>query len=752
MENVAQKHLLEFFYHLSLLVGSSLDFEENCSLFADSLLNSEKFQGCAFWLSPAQFQTLQNALSVETQFQVYFQKSCEDVENMTLPSGVQASWLNQPYHFFDKSQIPEPLIQAKFLPDDYGLIISFSNILISGFYLSQPLTEQETELFLPLVKRFGESLKHCLEHRQLQSQMTLLKQEQSTLNEKLVQSIIVDTYALAAYSANDGFWEWDLKSDEIYFSARWKSILGYDDSDIGTHKSEWFDRIHPDDAERVRSEIASHIEELSPHFESEYRILHKDNRYHWVRTHIVAVRNNLDEPIKVVGSLTDVTQVKDNEAQLQHDAFHDLLTDLANRKLFLDRLDRAVKRSSRSMDYLYAVLLIDLDRFKLLNQSFGHEAGNQLLIDISKRMEAAARIGDTVARFGGDVFAILLEGIKSSADVIHFIERFQNIMARAFVVDNQEIFITTSIGIALSNSSYQEANDIVRDAEIAMNRAKLMGQACYEIFDKEMHLHSVSRLQVENDLRKAIENQEFILHYQPIVNLKSGKIVAFETLIRWNHPEKGLLPPSNFIEIAEETGLIIPIGEWVLETACHQVAKWQQTFEDYKELLICINVSGKQFSKADFLSDLEQVLKDSSLAPGSLKLELTESILLENDESIYLLLNEIKGLGVKLGIDDFGTGYSSLSYLHRFPIDTLKIDRSFVSYFEYETVNNTKIIETIIQLGHHLTMDIVAEGIETLNQKKVLTQLQCQYGQGFYFSKPIPVEQTQSLLEQSPHW
>jgi diguanylate cyclase (GGDEF)-like protein len=428
----------------------------------------------------------------------------------------------------------------------------------------------------------------------------------------------------------------------------------------------------------------------------------------------------------------DITKRKQIEKQLLHEAFHDSLTGLANRALFMDRLEHAIQQSKRHADYFFAILFLDLDRFKVINDSLGHMVGDRLLVAIAQRISHRLRSSDTFARLGGDEFAIILE---NCTDINEIIERIQQELKLPFNLNGQEIFASASIGAIANTTSYERPEDLLRDADTAMYKAKAGGKARHAVFDIAMHDQVVALLQLETDLRRAVENCEFQLYYQPIVSLSNNKIIGFEALIRWQHPHRGLIYPAEFIPIAEETGLIIPLGKWVLREACRQMRVWQQQFPMNPPLTISVNFSVKQFAQTDVVEQITQILQQTNFDARSLKLELTESVLMESPESVAVVMQQLKALGVSLSLDDFGTGYSSLSYLHRFPIDCLKIDRSFIS--NIGNCYDWEIVRAIVMLSIALEIDAIAEGVETEEQLAKLRILDCKYAQGYFFSQPL---------------
>ncbi|HEY9699006.1 MAG TPA: EAL domain-containing protein [Trichocoleus sp.] len=555
-----------------------------------------------------------------------------------------------------------------------------------------------------------------------------------------------ERYALAVRGANDGIWDWNLRTNEVYFSPRWKTMLGYEEYDLSNSLDEWFERIHSEDLYWVKRQVSAHLDNLTPHFESEYRMLHQDGSYRWMLSRGLAVRNAEGQATRIAGSQTDMTIWKQAEEKLVHDALHDMLTGLPNRILLMERLRHAVQLAQRSPEFLFAVLFIDLDRFKVINDSLGHMVGDQLLIAIARRLAHCLRPSDTVARLGGDEFVILLEDIKDTAAVAIVAERIKHELALPFNLEDNEVYTAASIGIAFSTLNYENPEDLLRDADTAMYRAKAQGRARYEIFHPGMHINALALLQLETDLRRAIERQELRLHYQPIIALRTLQVIGFEALIRWQHPQRGIIYPNEFISLAEETGLIMPMSEWCLREACHQMKAWETKFS--QPLTVSVNLSSKQFTP-QITVQVQQILKETGLAPQRLKLEITESLLMENAESAIDTLSELRELGIQLAIDDFGTGYSSLSYLHRFPIDTLKIDRSFINKIDVDG-EQLAIVRTIITLAWNLGMEVVAEGVETTKQLSQLRSLHCEYAQGYLFAKPLAESSVEQLIYAKP--
>ncbi|CAA9423381.1 MAG: diguanylate cyclase/phosphodiesterase (GGDEF & EAL domains) with PAS/PAC sensor(s) [uncultured Pyrinomonadaceae bacterium] len=460
------------------------------------------------------------------------------------------------------------------------------------------------------------------------------------------------------------------------------------------------------------------------------------------------ITNAEGEVVGTMGVFTDITTRKRAEEQLLHDAFHDSLTGLANRALFMDHLRMTIERGKSRHSNSYAILFLDFDRFKVINDSLGHSEGDNLLKFIAQRLKVATRTGDLVARLGGDEFVVLLSELAEDGDAVKVAERIQDSLKNSFDLNGHEIFISASIGIALSASGHKRAEDMVRDADIAMYRAKAKGKARYEIFDQAMHQHASKQLRLETEMRRALDREEFLLHYQPIINLETGRLIGFEALVRWRHPERGMVPPFEFIGAAEDNGLILPLGAWTLEESCRQLREWQDANPAAENLSVSVNFSSKQFSQPDLAEQIAAVLKKTGLDPRCLKLEITESHIMDNSEMAVATMNRLRSLGIELSLDDFGTGYSSLSYLHRLPASFLKVDRSFVSLMT-DNSENSEIVHTIIKLAQNLKMHVVAEGIETADQLANLRQLNCEYGQGYFFSEPLEAEKAEIFINEN---
>jgi len=567
----------------------------------------------------------------------------------------------------------------------------------------------------------------------------LLARIEKELALKRVMQALVESeerYALAVRGANDGIWDWSLEANTIHFSTRWKFMLGYEDGEIGDSPDEWFGRVHPEDAERLKASLDAHLDGGTPHFECEHRILDKHGNYRWVLSRGVAVRTGAERPNRMAGSQTDVTER----------TVYDPLTGLPNRLLFCEQLLRSLARARRRSGYHFAVLGVNLDNFKMINDSLGHGVADQLLVSIAHRLQEVLRMGDTVARLESDEFVVLLDDLRRFADVEPVVVHILESLRTPVVLSGKELFPSASIGVVHFNNSYERPEEILRDAQIALHHAKANGGARIVNFDSAMQTRASRRFTLETILRHALENDAYRAYYQPLVSAESGRIVGFEALIRLHHPEMGLVPPAEFIPLAEETGLVVQLGGWILEAACRQTRAWQLEFDDH-ELSISVNLSARQISVHDIVDRILNILNSSGLPAHCLHLEVTESAMIENADRARLVLQQLRDLRIGISIDDFGTGYSSLSYLQRFPIDRLKVDKSFVQRINQED-ESAKIVQTIVLLARNLGMEVVAEGVETADQLAAIRALTCDLIQGYFFSRPVDAAEAGELLRR----
>ncbi|MFI5309144.1 MAG: putative bifunctional diguanylate cyclase/phosphodiesterase [Polyangiales bacterium] len=530
-----------------------------------------------------------------------------------------------------------------------------------------------------------------------------------------------------------------------YFNQRWYDFTGGAPGAVGLEQ--WESILHPDDRGPAMNRYGAAVRTGEP-FEMECRFADRRNGEHrWHLCRAVPIRDSWSQISRWFGTATDIDDRKSAEHQLIKNAYYDTLTSLPNRALFRDRLEKAIHRASRAEDCLLAVLFLDIDRFKLVNDSLGHGAGDKLLSEFARRVERLVRPGDTVARFGGDEFAVFLPDLTSGEQATRIAERVLEGLAEPFPVDGHEIVATASIGVAVSTGA-GAPETMLRDADSAMYRAKALGRGRCEMFDEEMHATSLEMLGLERDLRRALEHRELVIHYQPIISLDTGVVTGCEALVRWNHPERGLMQPDQFIPLAEETGLIVPMGAWVLETACQQMQTWLK--RGMPPIDLAVNFSARQFKQKTLAERVARALTESGFDARRLQLELTESLLMEATETASTTLRELHALGVQLSIDDFGTGYSSLAYLKRLPWTALKIDRSFVRSVN-EDHEDAAIATAVISLAHSLKLKVIAEGIETDAQRSFLTQRNCEEGQGYLFSHAVPAEAFIDLVERGTH-
>ncbi len=548
-------------------------------------------------------------------------------------------------------------------------------------------------------------------------------------------------FDMAARGTNDGIWEWDLRRNTLFYSPRWKSMLGYDEEEIEDSLDEWLDRVHPEDRRPLQSALTSLVQGPNERLSAEYRIKHRNGNYLSVRCSGLAERDE-NTPIRIVGSQTDITSFKVTEERLLHDAFHDPLTGLANRANFQERLSRALERTKRNKDFHFALLFLDLDKLKMVNDTFGHDAGDRLLAEAGRRLQSCVGPADLVARVGGDEFTILCERVRTEEEASSIAERIGSRFQESFRFPDQPMDVSVSIGIALSEYGYERPQDMLRDADAAMYRAKLGGAGGYMIFDEEMKARSLEQRSLESDLYLALERGEFTLYYQPVVRIETSEIVGFEALLRWRHPEKGLLKPDEFVPVARECGLAAELDWWALEEGCQQIRVWNRLIPGQEKLWVSVNVEAGMLGQPNLVSGLSETLTKTGLDPACLKLELPETH--PDDTEGTRRLREIQELGIEMQLDDFGTGYFSLNHLHQLPIESIKINRSLIRRLDNEST--VDLVEAMVKLSHSLGVSVIAEGIDSASNAGILRNFKCQYGQGDLYSPAVSKSQTERLL------
>ena len=565
----------------------------------------------------------------------------------------------------------------------------------------------------------------------------------------MAQGIVsdVERRALALTGAGDMIWDWDVAADRVFTSPETETMLGLKSGSLAGPAASWLEILHPLDRDRFRATLDGIVEQRRGRVAQDFRMHTADGHYLWFALRARPVVGTDGEVIRLVGTLTDVTEFKTAEERLLHDAVHDNLTGLPNRELFIDRLDAVLGLAKADSAIRPTVMIIDVDRFKQVNDSVGMALADSILLTLARRLGRLIKPHDTLARISGDQFGLILVSERESARITALAETLRRTLRAPITFNDREIFLTGSIGLALGDGETQRADERLKDAELAMYHAKRNGGDRIEVFKPAMRARKSDRLTIESDLRRALEREEITILYQPIVRLDDRAVAGFEALARWNHPKLGRMSPNEFIAIAEETGLIVELGLFVLERAARQLSTWQRTLRPREPLFVSVNVSSRQLLRHDLIQDLRTVLARAPLNRGSLKLEITESVVMENPEHAAQMLHRIRELGVGLALDDFGTGYSSLAYLQRFPFDTIKIDKSFV----HTTAKGTRpvILRSIIALAHDLGMDVVAEGAETDSDAVELYQLGCEYAQGFVFGEPMTPERARQLLQ--PH-
>ena len=550
-----------------------------------------------------------------------------------------------------------------------------------------------------------------------------------------------ERYALVAQGTNDGLWDWDLVKNEIYLSPRWFAILAIEETKNPSADA-WFERVHPEDLKRVTDELKRHFTGATPLFETEMRMRHEDDSYRWTLCRGVAVFDESGMAQRIAGSMTDITEGK----------VADALTGLPNRVLFRERLDRCIFRKQRDNSFNFSLLYLDLDNFKLINDSMGHEAGDRLLVAIARRLESSLREAESiVCRIGGDEFGILIEGFNSREAPIHIAKRIISSVGTPISLGcGREVYASVSIGVSYSNDGHEDASEIVQAADTAMYRAKEQGKSCYRVFDPAMKSDATKRLNLENELRHAVENNQLNCHFQPIVEASTRKIIGVEALVRWTHDRLGKVSPADFIPVAEESELIERIGMIVLRKSCQQLAEWRRSSPRFADLQVNVNLSSRQLKSKNLVEEILAVIANSGIPPACLKIEVTESTIMENPEQGAHVLSLLQKEGVKIAIDDFGTGYSSLSCIHQLSPDAVKIDRSFIDSIAQSSDKKT-IVGAIIALAAGLKLDVVAEGIETESQHEIIRSMGCKYAQGFLYSRPLaPQELFEFVVADKP--
>ena len=559
-----------------------------------------------------------------------------------------------------------------------------------------------------------------------------------------------DRFALAARATNDALWEWAIDANRLSLSPRWRQMLGLDEERVPNTETPgaWLSRVHPDDLRGLQDAIGAHLDGHTNRLEYLHRVRGADDAYRWITVHGIAVRDGAGTVHRIVGSFRDVTDFRATEAELRRSAESDGLTGLPNRGAFCAAVTEALEDARATADFGFAVAGIDLDGLGLVNDTLGTIHGDRVLRAAARRLRGVVREGELLARIGGDEFGLLLRGVHSDGDLHAALDRIQEPLSVALDLDGHDVFPTAGVGVARGHDSYCFGQDLLRDAETAMRRAATRGVASRDVFRPPVRTHARKTLRLNADLRRALDRRELCLFYQPLVPLNADHAVGFEALLRWRHNDFGLVSPGAFIPLAEDTGLIVPIGLWVLQDACRQIVEWNRTFS--APVHVSVNLSTRQLQEDDLVPRIASIIEQTGVDPAMLHLEITESVIMENPDEAVARLRALKSLGVLLSIDDFGTGYSSLSYLQRFPIDILKIDRSFISPTEGADGSGdcNQIVASIVELSHNLELTVIAEGVETEQQLSTLRGLACDIAQGYLFSRPVPVAEATALLEQ----
>jgi diguanylate cyclase (GGDEF)-like protein/PAS domain S-box-containing protein len=641
-------------------------------------------------------------------------------------------------------------LEAVRLLKERGLVVPF--ILVTGSMTEEKAVECMKEgvddyILKTSLKRLPSAVQNALEKKEAE-------RDKARVVAALRES--EERFQLVARATNDAIWDWNISANTVWWSEGVRTLFGYEQGGMHVEPSWWHERIHADDNERVSSSVKTFIEGEAKFWSDEYRYRRADGSYAAVIDRAFILRDEEGKALRMIGSMMDITARRQAEERINYLAYYDALTGLANRALFEDRLPQALSLAQRN-EQILAVMLLDLDRFKNINDTLGHGTGDLLLKAVAERLSSCLRGSDTVARFAGDGFALLLTQIRKKEDAARIAKRTeknaleiaQNILEALkapFSFDGHELYVTASIGISLYPHDGGDPPALLKNAGAALHAVKEQGGNGYQFYAESMNARAVEQLTLESALRRALEREEFALHYQPQVDINTGKILAVEALIRWQSPDLGFVSPGDFIPLAENNGLIVPIGEWTLRTACAQNRAWQD--EGLSPLRMSVNLSPRQFEQANLLETVASVLDESGLDPNYLEFELTEGAIMKNAERAIVTLRKLKEMQIQIAIDDFGSGYSSLSYLKRFPIDRLKIDQSFVRDATSDPTN-AAIIMAIITLGQNLRLKVIAEGVETEEQLKFLRLLRCDEMQGWLFSKAVPAQYVKQLIQRS---
>lgn len=618
------------------------------------------------------------------------------------------------------------------LPLELGLLL-FGNqtaIFLGGFLFlfALGLTQLAHRFYLTLIDSIHLSLSYQFLQQEVHSGSRRLQ-----MTEQALQSS-QEKFEQVLESSLEGFWDWDIASGQLYLSPRWKEQIGFDDNELPNSLESWKSQLHPDECDEVIRKLQAYLNSPSGEWEETYRLRHRNGTYRWIQARAIPVFNDRNQVTRLTGVHIDVTERVIAEHKAYYLAYHDSLTDLPNRLLFYDRGDHAIAHAKRNGERL-SILFIDLNRFKHINDSLGHPAGDRVLMQVAARLRQAMREQDTLARLGGDQFAVLIENVERSQALVVVAERLLDCFKAPFEEDVHKFYLDASIGISLYPQDGETMATLLKNADAAMYKAKNSGRGSCQFYTEELTNNAYHYFTLENELRQALLSDQFEVHYQAKIGLQSGKLVGGEALVRWRHPERGYIPPDEFIPVAEESGLIQEIGEWVLVNSCRDAREWCSREIDFGH--VAVNLSGVQLQDESFVASVRRVLLETGLDARYLELEVTENFLMRDAEASARYLTDLRQLGLSIAIDDFGTGYSSLAHLSRFPINKLKIDRSFIKNVCQDR-QNREISRTIISLGHSLGMQVVAEGIEKQEQLEFLRQEGCDEGQGFYISKPLP--------------